>query len=399
MNTRNFLIAVLVVYTCCSFAQHPISISPRIDTTNIRNKAILELWQEYRQKRFENTFRRQTHDLSKYWAGSELVYRSFDFYRERLLKFDYLYVITPSYTLKIDSIDSDMFSLQILSMLDNTHRDSVPKCEDYYPAVLFSIKIIRDSIGYKLVNTFTFNKAKKQIYNIPPIRYYYDKDYPFDSLEVLQAHQKLLDFSEKYQLPFLNEPLIEFFVYPSVSIMNKDFGFDIHPFSQPSDIAPDIGGTQISENRMVFYGGLKSEGNIHEVLHILLRQITPKPTWFEEGVCTYYGGSVGKPYEEQKARLIKYLKEHPQEDFSKTDVFNFSDLGYNYTYAIMAVLAEYAEKQWGAERVLEMLRFETEANKNKSDFDAFWSLVSIYFETDKSEFALLLREILEINNK
>jgi len=397
---KKLLLVIFVVFGYCSVAQHPVFVSPRIDTTNVRNKAILELWQEYRQKRWDNRWV-EMYDFSEYWAESELRYKSFDFYRTGLSNLDFLYIYTPSYALQIDSVDVDMFSLRVMTMqpinYDSIHRDSI-KCEDYYPAALFTVKIVRDSTGYKLTNAFTLNKARKQTYDMPPIRYYFDKDYPFDTLAVRQAHQKLLDFSRKYQLSFLNEPLIEFFVYSKRSQINKDFGFDLHPFSLPSDIVRDIGGTQIATNRMVFYGGPKSESNIHEVIHILLRQITPAPTMLEEGICTYYGGSMGKPYGELKAGLIKYLKKRPEIDFSTTNVFEISNFDYNHTYTIMAVLVEYAEKQWGPERVTEMLKFEAERS-SAGDEVAFWTLVDTYFETEKSEFANFLRRILNANDK
>jgi len=414
MNARilsTTLIAILIFCNCCSseqakvqvqkFEQYDVFISPKIDTNNVRNKAILELWQEYRLKRFENSFKGQTHDLKQYWAKSELAYKSFDLYRERLNNLDYFYVYTPSYALQIDSLDINLFSLQIMTMRSDLYFDAT--LQDHYPSALFSVKIVRDTTGYKLANAFTFNKAKKQIYQTSAIRYYNDKDYPFDKTAVLQAHQKLLDFSKKYQLaflkdPFLNEPLIEFFVYQSRSQMQKDFGFDLHPFSYPSDVVLDIGGTQIGANKMAFYyGGTKPEANIHEVIHILLRQITPKPTMIEEGVCTYYGGSMGKSYEELKAGLIRYLTEQSNADFSTTSVFEMYDLNYNHTYTVMAVLVEYIEKKWGVERVLEMLKFE--ANEKGNDEEVFRSTLKTFFEIEESEFVDFLKEILNMNSK
>jgi hypothetical protein len=171
--------------------------------------------------------------------------------------------------------------------------------------------------------------------------------------------------------------------------MNKDFGFDMHPFYQ----SVSVGGRQIAANRMVFYGGAKAEANIHEIIHILLRQITPAPTMLEEGICTYYGGSIGKSYEEQKAGLIRYLENNPKEPIN---IFDFpEDYGYNHSYTVMAVLVEYIEKQWGVERVLEMLKFE--AKEKGGDEEVFRNMIKTYFELEESEFASFLRKILDIN--
>jgi len=372
-----------------TFAQHPVFVSPRIDTTNVRNREILELWQDYRQKLFENSFRGQTHDLTVYWAESELKYEAFDFYRARFFNLDLLYTYFPTFALKIDSVGTDIFSLQVMTM-----RRFTQTCDVFFPSALFSVKIIRDSTGFRLMNTLTFNRAKKQTFELPPIRYYFDRDYPFDTLIAKQAHQKLIDFATRYQLSFLDEPMIYFFVYSRRSQINKDFGFLMHPFSVPSDIVADIGGTQIFANRMAFFGGPKAEGNIHEIIHILLRQITPTITLFEEGIATFYGGSMGKSYEVLRAELIRYLQAVPEDKLSAVDIFEFMDPNYNRTYTVFAVLVEEAKRRGGEEFVLEILK------SGKSDTEyTFWELASYFFDTEQSEFITFLKTILNIDNK
>lgn len=388
---KQILLIAYIVCTCGIFAQGTVFISPQIDTTNARNKAILELWKEYRQKLSENIkSQKKVNDLTRYWSSQELAYSTFDLYHRGLLRFSYIF---PSYALKINPEGNDVFSLLYMTTQVDfmKNRDSL-KCEDYYPQALFSVKVIKDSTGYKLANAFTFNKAKKHIFKTPEILYYYDKDYPFDTLATTLAYQKLIDFSTKYKLSLVGDKPIEFFVYQKYSQMNSDFGFDMHPGEYPTDVVPDIGGTQIHENRMAFYGGHKAESNIHEIIHILLRQISPTPTLLEEGVCTYYGGSMGKSYEELKIALIAYLKKLRKEDYSTTNPLRISEREYNHTYTSMAVLIEEMEKQEGVEYVLEVLK----SSKNGLE-EEFWNTVKTYFNVEQSGFIDLLIKFLGID--
>ena len=250
---------------------------------------------------------------------------------------------------------------------------------------IFTIPLIRTSDGFKLVNKLTINKSyfcKKQI---GWITYYYPLTYAFDEAAANTAVSRLTAFAEEFGVEGM-EP-VEYYLFDNKTEMFHYFGIDgsCYDFYSAETVVP-YGNSKIGKNKICYTKG--GEGKIHEFIHLMLKSVSngQRFSWFEEGVCCYFGEHVLQTKEWHFDKLKAFLNDNPQIDLS-VDLIHaymdaegrythdstqsvikykrpYSDVNSNYSYDIQMVICEMLYKKGGMDLVKRML-FETKRDEDE----------------------------------
>ena len=241
---------------------------------------------------------------------------------------------------------------------------------------IYTIPLIRTSDGFKLVNKLTINKSyfcKKQI---GWITYYYPSTYAFDEAAANTAVFRLTAFAEEFGIEGM-EPA-EYYLFDNKTEMFHYFGIDgsCYDFYSAETVVP-YGNSKIGKNKICYTKG--GEGKIHEFIHLMLKNVSngQRFSWFEEGVCCYFGEHVLQTKEWHFDKLKAFLNDNPQIDLS-VDLIQaymdadgkythdstqsvikykrpYSDVNSNYSYDIQMVICEMLYQKGGMEMVRQML--------------------------------------------
>ncbi len=250
---------------------------------------------------------------------------------------------------------------------------------------IYTIPLIRTSDGFKLVNKLTINKSyfcKKQI---GWITYYYPSTYAFDEAAANTAVFRLTAFAEEFGIEGM-EPA-EYYLFDNKTEMFHYFGIDgsCYDFYSAETVVP-YGNSKIGKNKICYTKG--GEGKIHEFIHLMLKNVSngQRFSWFEEGVCCYFGEHVLQTKEWHFDKLKAFLNDNPQIDLS-VDLIQaymdadgkythdstqsvikykkpYSDVNSNYSYVIQMVICEMLYQKGGMDLVKRML-FETKRDEDE----------------------------------
>ena len=275
---------------------------------------------------------------------------------------------------------------------------------------IFTIPLIRTSDGFKLVNKLTINKSyfcKKQI---GWITYYYPSTYAFDEEAANTAVSRLSAFAEEFGVVGM-EP-VEYYLFDNKTEMFHYFGIDgsCYDFYSAETVVP-YGNSKIGKNKICYTKG--GESKIHEFIHLMLKNVSngQRFSWFEEGVCCYFGEHVLQTKEWHFDKLKAFLNDNPQIDLS-VDLIQaymdadgkytrdstqsvikykrpYSDVNSNYSYDIQMVICEMLYKKGGMDLVKRML-FETK--RNEDEYEMIETLLGVKREEVNGVIRDYLRE-------
>lgn len=142
-------------------------------------------------------------------------------------------------------------------------------------------------------------------------------------------------------------------------------GFDYNPMMYVSD----TGG--LAEPGNIVYSGNNSEYYTHEIVHVYIADLySNAPTFLNEGLATYFGGSGKNDYQWHKQRLAEYLKNNKQDLAALIDnPFErvYIDDETPVAYIMGGVICEKIIKQYGKEKLFSLLQ-----NKSKAEI---WELL------------------------
>ncbi len=273
---------------------------------------------------------------------------------------------------------------------------------------IYTIPLIRTSDGFKLVNKLTINKSyfcKKQI---GWITYYYPSTYAFDEAAANTAVFRLTAFAEEFGIEGM-EPA-EYYLFDNKTEMFHYFGIDgsCYDFYSAETVVP-YGNSKIGKNKICYTKG--GEGKIHEFIHLMLKNVSngQRFSWFEEGVCCYFGEHVLQTKEWHFDKLKAFLNDNPQIDLS-VDLIQaymdadgkythdstqsvikykrpYSDVNSNYSYDIQMVICEMIYKKGGMDLVKRML-FETKRNEDE------YEMIEMLLGVKREEMNGVIREYL-----
>jgi hypothetical protein len=161
-------------------------------------------------------------------------------------------------------------------------------------------------------------------------------------------------------------------------------GFDYNPMMYVSD----TGG--LAEPGNIVFSGNNSEYYTHEIVHVYIANLYPDaPTFLNEGIATYFGGSGKHDYQWHKDRFDNYLKSASQDLTVLVDnPFEriYIDDETPVAYIMGSIICEKIIKQYGKEKLFSLLQ-----NKSQAGIWEVLKQVSITKDNFKAELQKQLR--------
>ena len=348
-----------------------------LDTASVVFHEIYDFWHQFEKAQLLDYAKKNDPDYHSnsfnFWTDSEI--KSYgdpnSIFQSNLLPFK----LYEEYFMGVTKRNDTLFELQTAFFDDF----SLPK----QLLGIYTIPLIKTTDGFKLVNKLTINKnsfCKKQI---GEITYYYPTTYAFDEEAANTAVSRLTAFAEEFGVEKM-EP-VEYYLFENKTEMFHNFGIDgsCYDFYSAETIIP-YGNSKIGKNKICYTKG--GESKIHEFIHLILKSESngQRFSWFEEGVCCYFGEHVLQTKEWHFDKLKVFLNDNPQIDLSvdlieayvdadgrythdsTQSVINYKkaycDVYSNYSYVIQMVICEMMYQKGGMDLVKRML-FETSDDK------------------------------------
>lgn len=269
----------------------------------------------------------------------------------------------------IRKVDNDYYKIQTMFSMQNL--------QSIYS--IFNVYARKESTGYVLYNNLFFSKSTFKHYNIDNVHYYYPENYLFDIQKAKTVTDDYKNIAALYKIDRKYE--LTYILGNTLHEAYKLIGFD-YMVATPASLTA---GRHIRDQNIVISC---REDHLHEMIHSLF----PKgPTLFQEGIATYYGGGNGKTYATFINDLKSDILRQPQIDLSDIDSLdnNLKNGQLNNYYGIGAILIDYALKNGGPRKVLEL--FQNTDTKCLNDEVA---LFAKKFRIKLSEFDDLLRKLI-----
>ncbi len=350
-----------------------------LDTTSAVFHEIYDFWKQYEYAQFLDYGRISDPDYKPtsyaFWADSEIedYGNPNSIIQCNLLPF-YAY---EEYFMGVAKRNDTLYELQ------TAFFDDFPSPKQLLG--IFTIPLIKTADGFKLVNKLTINKSSFCKKQIGRITYYYPSTYAFDEAAANTAVSRLAAFAEEFGVEGM-EP-VEYYLFDNKTEMFHYFGIDgsCYDFYSAETIVP-YGNSKIGRNKICYTKG--GEGKIHEFIHLMLKSVSngQRFSWFEEGVCCYFGEHVLQTKEWHFDKLMAFLNDNPQIDLS-VDLIQaymdadgkythdstqsvikykkpYSDVNSNYSYVIQMVICEMLYQKGGMDLVKRML-FETKRDEDE----------------------------------
>ncbi len=386
---NNNILAIFLFFTIGNcFAQYhrEVDIKPFIDTTYIEFNQIFHLWENYinelsiQSQNQENPMKSMGDNLKSYWSQDEIDNYLFPdlYYAFKSSYGSVYYPVGKEYFLGIVKRDTNLFELKTMfvSPFEFLYHG--------FPSYMITVPVIKIGDSYKLCNKFTLKKPELHTRKFQNINYYFDPDFKFNDSIAQVLNSRIETFKINFQIDY-KEPII-YLVADNLTEISEWFGIDYFD-SDYSGGLNRIEGRAIKNSNMILSGG-GGENYLHEIIHILLKDIgRGNYLYFEEGMACYFGEHVGHNYPFHANRLKEYLQvndwidlsenlegyyhtadtPHSYQELSETpqnDFISYHDDQTNYIYIIHSVLCEIALRQGGYTKVNEMLLNKAE-NQNE----------------------------------
>lgn len=184
--------------------------------------------------------------------------------------------------------------------------DGKPTTDLWRNAMTMTVYAVRDGRSWKLSNALPRNTAHWKRDTVGPITYVYAPAYAYNRARALKA----VAFTDSLAAAF-GVPKLKPITYFLASTSDEMYGI----MGLESDVKYGaMGGLAQPVNRMLFSGDPSlGEAYLHELAHLTLAPLSTDNTmyFYNEGVATWLGGTVGLSYKESLKGLAQYLREHP----------------------------------------------------------------------------------------
>lgn len=165
---------------------------------------------------------------------------------------------------------------------------------------------VRDGGQWKLSGALLRNTTNWKRDRVGQITYVYAPSYPFNRSRALRAVTFADSLASALGVPKLSP--ITYFLASTTDACYALMGLE-------SDVKYGAAGAAAQPvNRMLFSGVPKwGEEYRHELVHLVVAPLTANTMYFfNEGIATWLGGTVGLTYEESLRDLGVYLRDHPE---------------------------------------------------------------------------------------
>ena len=185
-------------------------------------------------------------------------------------------------------------------------RGGKPTQDAWRNAMTMTVYAVRDGGEWKLSNALPRNIANWKRSTVGAITYVYAPTYRYSRARALRA----VAFTDSLAKVFA-VPAIKPITYYLASTIDEAYGI----MGLESDVKyGSLGGLAQPVNRALFSGDPKwGEAYWHELAHLVLAPLSTNNTkyFYNEGVATWLGGTVGLTFQESLRGLNDYLRAHP----------------------------------------------------------------------------------------
>ncbi|MEO7362357.1 MAG: hypothetical protein ABI120_18645 [Gemmatimonadaceae bacterium] len=184
-------------------------------------------------------------------------------------------------------------------------KDGKSTADEWRNAMTVTVYAVREGREWKLSNAQSRNIAKWKRDTVGAITYVYAPSYPYNRARALRA----VAFTDSLSVAFGVPKLKPITYYLAATV---DDAYAIMGLESDRKYGP-VGGFAQPVNRALYSGDPKwSETYWHELVHLMVAPLTANTSYFyNEGVATWLGGTVGLSYGEAIKGLGEYLREHP----------------------------------------------------------------------------------------
>lgn len=305
---------------------------------------------------------------NNYWDSEFLMYSQDRFLRNGWKK-DTL-VKYPPQIISVRTISESEFDVKLLFRYKGS------------PNKLINLKVLKDPLGrFYFKDLFSENLKQFQSFNSGQHIFYYHPQMIRDTV----AEKKVHLFNQEIANLFNRPPIrLRAIVVNNSKQYCELFGYD-YSSEMTADI--DAGGFAMTfEDAYLSYSG--EIFYPHEIVHLYTESLTAH-SWFEEGIATYFGGSMGCSLEEH---LRVLAIEVDQLDFSTIPTYHYYSQWTNIKYAIGGLFVKLALEEYGGRKSLDVL-----LNSGKTEAD-FFKAIHTVFEIDKAGIEAFIKDKLKAYN-
>jgi hypothetical protein len=309
-----------------------------IDTNNVESKAMLKVWTSYLKSRIWNWGSKNDTVSSKFWNDDEQ--KQFTHPCNIFEIYPGLFFFHTS-ILNIEPVEDNYFRILNCTTDSDSSRNIT--------RAIYYILIKKTEGHYKLFNFFYLEKEKLNTTTIGTIKYYYPEYYNFSRKKA----NSFINFKDSLSLLF-NQPVQDKSVYVvdsnTTSLMSR-FGFIFQTF-----LTNQKTGKFLKENDMIISS--IDENHRHELVHYFTTFNNPdRIGFFDEGLATYFGGSMGHDLRWHINKFYTYFITKMHSDTSKIMSLLDLDRETNPQYTLGAIIMKYAIDTYGFQKVLKLLSY------------------------------------------
>lgn len=309
-----------------------------IDTTNVEILAMVNIWKSFIINRLYGYAKKNDSLGNKYWNDDEKQISSNSDHISSL--FPGL-LFSQTTVLNIEPVDDGYF--KILNC--NTDIDS---SGNLTMKAIYYVLIKKIGSSYKLFNYFYRDKGNMNTTTKGNVQYYYPKYYRFSKKRANELIKFEDSLSLLFDLPALHK--LTYIIDTNGACLIKHFGC-IYLVSYYTN----QGGQYLKNHKMILTSF--NEDDRHELTHYFTTTKYPnKMAFFDEGMATYFGGSMGYNLTYHAKKLHKYLLSLNVDTINLLKLKRL-DQETDPFYIFGAIVIKYAVENFGIQKAMTLLSY------------------------------------------
>jgi len=313
-----------------------------VDMSNTDIRAVSTLWKSYLSQRLYGFYHKIDTAAYKYWNDEEKhLYRDPDLV---IATDPYNFNNSQTNIMSIKAVEQGFY--QIMNMKgyvdDSTGR--------FTKTAIYSVLARKVNDKFKLFNHFYREKEKLTMTRVGNVCYYYPQDHYFNRQEALRFFSFEDSLSKLFHCPVPRSLL--YLLDKDPDTLMKRLGFYYCGF-------PGIGkygGSFIQSDTIILSS--TNENHRHEMVLYFTKRLNPDVIgFFDEGLATYLGGTLGNDFRWHLNYLGEYIRNKPDIDFMNEKKFGYIDDQTNPQYVLGAIIMKYAIDHFGFQKALALLHY------------------------------------------
>jgi hypothetical protein len=322
-----------------------ISLNSAVDTVELENKAVVELWNNYLKSNPDSLYD------NPYWNTEEKKkYKSYDLLKSEGFISPSLYYWAKSDQNIILSISKKGDHMLLQSMFYKPIAN-----DEITIMAIVNVVAKRENNKWVLYNYLPYHSERWITKKIGTISYVYHPRHDFSSKKARSANEFLRNLSSIFDLRI---PELTYYIAPDCDGLHNLKGFD-YVFTMG---ALDICGFYDAINHIIYSTSQSGESNQHEIVHVMNERFPNAHGLLLAGIAAYWGGdnaNFGKPLIYHLKRVNEYLLQHQDIDLNEFTEFYSMDSKTNPQYVIGAIICDEAMRKGGVDKLKKMLNAGT----------------------------------------